>query len=56
MSRSGHSEVYCDICLYMLHIVIYVCNMSGVYYQHEIFLNIDIISLNGLLSDLNKQK
>ena len=30
--------------------------MSVVYYQYKIFVNIDIIDLNELLSDLNRSK
>ena len=40
---------YCDICLYMLHIAIYIFTYVGCIYQYKTIVNIDIIGLNAFI-------
>ena len=50
-------DTYCDICLYMLKILLYKSElMLAVCYHYKTFVNIDTIDLNIPLSDFNCNK
>ena len=49
-------DAYCDVCLCMLHIAIYVCTYIGCILPVDNSFYIYIIGFNALLNDLNSTR